>query len=138
MGQTVAASFNTPTLFEVAKDLKKMQIETSVSEADIGKIEVGQKVEYTLDGYQDRKFHGKVTQVRLASTTTNNVVTYTVIVSVDNVEGLAIPGKAANVSIIVGEVKDVFCVMNQALKFTPETNTQKSHKFPKLMIWNSN
>ena len=84
VGQTVAASFNTPTLFEVAKDLTKMQIETSVSEADIGKIKVGQDAKYTLDGYQDKTFEGKVTQVRLASTTTNNVVTYTVIVSVDN------------------------------------------------------
>ena len=90
VGQTVAASFNTPTLFEVAKDLTKMQIETSVSEADIGKIKVGQEATYTLDGYQDKKFHGEITQVRLASTTTNNVVTYTVIVSVDNSEGFAI------------------------------------------------
>ena len=69
VGQTVAASFNTPTLFEVAKDLTEMQIETSVSEADIGKIKVGQTAQYTLDGYQDRTFEGKVTQVRLASTT---------------------------------------------------------------------
>ena len=132
VGQTVAASFNTPTLFEVAKDLTQMQIETSVSEADIGKIKVGQKVQYTLDGYQDKIFNGEVVQIRLASTTTNNVVTYTVIVSVDNTEGFAIPGMSANVSIIVGEVKDVFCVMNQALKFTPETNTQK---YEKQGIW---
>ena len=125
VGQTVAASFNTPTLFEVAKDLTKMQIETSVSEADIGKIEVGQKAKYTLDGYQDRIFEGEVTQVRLASTTTNNVVTYTVIISVDNTEGLVIPGMTANVSIITDEVKDVLCVENKALKFTPEDNTQK-------------
>ena len=125
VGQTVAASFNTPTLFEVAKDLTKMQIETSVSEADIGKIEVGQKAKYTLDGYQDRIFEGEVTQVRLASTTTNNVVTYTVIVSVDNTEGLVIPGMTANVSIITDEVKDALCVDNKALKFTPEDNTQK-------------
>ena len=132
VGQTVAASFNTPTLFEVAKDLTQMQIETSVSEADIGKIKVGQKVQYTLDGYQDKIFNGEVVQIRLASTTTNNVVKYTVIVSVDNTEGFAIPGMSANVSIIVGEVKDVFCVMNQALKFTPETNTQK---YEKQGIW---
>ena len=125
VGQTVAASFNTPTLFEVAKDLTQMQIETSVSEADIGKIKVGQKAEYTLDGYQDRTFVGEVTQVRLASTTTNNVVTYTVIVSVDNTEGLVIPGMSANVSIITSQVKDVMCVPNQALKFTPETSGKK-------------
>lgn len=132
VGQTVAASFNTPTLFEVAKDLTKMQIETSVSEADIGKIKVGQTAQYTLDGYQDRIFEGKVTQVRLASTTTNNVVTYTVIISVDNDEGLVIPGMSANVSIITNEVKDVLCVDNKALKFTPSDNTKK---YEKQGIW---
>lgn len=125
VGQTVAASFNTPTLFEVAKDLTQMQIETSVSEADIGKIKVGQKVQYTLDGYQDRHFEGEVTQVRLASTTTNNVVTYTVIVSVDNSERLVIPGMSANVSIVTNSVKDALCVPSQALKFTPDANGKK-------------
>jgi len=125
VGQTVAASFNTPTLFEVAKDLTQMQIETSVSEADIGKIKVGQKAKYTLDGYQDRIFEGEVTQVRLASTTTNNVVTYTVIISVDNSEGLVIPGMSANVSIVTNSVKDALCVPAQALKFTPDTNGKK-------------
>lgn len=132
VGQTVAASFNTPTLFEVAKDLTKMQIETSVSEADIGKIKVGQHAQYTLDGYQDKIFEGEVTQVRLASTTTNNVVTYTVIVSVDNADGFAIPGMSANVSIIVGKAQDVLCVDNKALKFTPADNEQK---YDKQGIW---
>ena len=121
----MAASFNTPTLFEVAEDLTKMQIETSVSEADIGRIKVGQKAQYTLDGYQDRTFEGKVTQTRLASTTTNNVVTYTVIVSVDNTEGIIIPGMSANVSIITNEVHDVLCVENRALKFSPSDNSKK-------------
>jgi len=130
-GQTVAASFNTPTLFEIAKDLTKMQIETSVSEADIGKIKVGQEATYTLDGYQDKKFHGEVTQVRLASTTTNNVVTYTVIVSVDNTEGFIIPGMTANVSIKVGEAKDVLVVENRAFKFTMDD----SKKYEKQGIW---
>ena len=125
VGQTVAASFNTPTLFEVAKDLTKMQIETSVSEADIGRIKVGQKAQYALDGYQDRTFEGEVTQIRLASTTTNNVVTYTVIVSVDNTEGFIIPGMSANVSIITNEVQDALCVENKALKFSPSDNTKK-------------
>ncbi len=128
VGQTVAASFNTPTLFEVAKDLTKMHIETSVSEADIGKIKIGQKVQYTLDGYQDKTFEGVVTQVRLASTTTNNVVTYTVIISVDNTEGYAIPGMSANVSILTNEVKDALCVPNVALKFSPETDGKKYEK----------
>lgn len=132
VGQTVAASFNTPTLFEVAKDLTQMQIETSVSEADIGKIKVGQIAKYTLDGYQDKNFEGKVTQVRLASTTTNNVVTYTVIISVDNSEGFVIPGMTANVSIITSNVKDALCVPNQALKFTPADNTKK---YEKQGIW---
>ncbi|MBR5305142.1 MAG: efflux RND transporter periplasmic adaptor subunit [Candidatus Gastranaerophilales bacterium] len=130
-GQTVAASFNTPTLFEIAKDLTKMQIETSVSEADIGKIKVGQQATYTLDGYQDKKFYGEVTQVRLASTTTNNVVTYTVIVSVDNTEGFIIPGMTANVSIKVGEARDVLVVENRAFKFTMDENK----KYEKQGIW---
>ena len=125
VGQTVAASFNTPTLFEVAEDLTQMQIETSVSEADIGKIKVGQEADYTLDGYPNRTFKGNVTQVRLASTTTNNVVTYTVIVSVDNTDGFAIPGMSANVSIITGQVKNALVVDNKALKFTPDDNKQK-------------
>ncbi len=132
VGQTVAASFNTPTLFEVAEDLTQMQIETSVSEADIGKVKVGQKANYTLDGYQDRKFEGEVTQVRLASTTTNNVVTYAVIVSVDNSEGLVIPGMSANVSIVTKRVENALCVPPQALRFTPETNGQK---YEKQGIW---
>lgn len=130
-GQTVAASYNTPTLFEVAKDLTKMQIETSVSEADIGKIKVGQEATYTLDGYQDKKFYGEVTQVRLASTTTNNVVTYTVIISVDNTEGFIIPGMTANVSIKVGEARDVLVVENRAFKFTMDD----SKKYEKQGIW---
>ena len=125
VGQTVAASFNTPTLFEVAEDLTKMQIETSVSEADIGKIKVGQEADYTLDGYPNRTFKGEVTQVRLASTTTNNVVTYTVIVSVDNSGGFAIPGMSANVSIITAQANNVLVVDNKALKFSPSDNKQK-------------
>ena len=132
VGQTVAASFNTPTLFEVAKDLTQMQIETSVSEADIGKIKVGQDAKYTLDGYQDKTFEGKVTQVRLASTTTNNVVTYTVIVSVDNSEGFVIPGMTANVSIITSNIENALCVPNQALKFSPADNTKK---YDKQGVW---
>ena len=132
VGQTVAASFNTPTLFEVAKDLTQMQIETSVSEADIGKVKVGQLAKYTLDGYPDKFFEGNVTQVRLASITTNNVVTYTVIVSVDNSEGFVIPGMTANVSIKTSDIKDALCVPNQALKFTPQNNDKK---YDKQGIW---
>ena len=82
VGQPVAASFQAPELFTIAQDLTKMQIEVNVSEADIGKVKEGQDVEYNLDGYPDTTFYGKVTQVRLDSTVTSNVVTYTVIVSV--------------------------------------------------------
>ena len=110
VGQTVAASFQTPTLFTVAEDLTKMQIETSVSEADIGKVAVGQDVNYTLDGYPDLVFTGKVSQVRLSPTTESNVVTYTVIIEVENNEGKLLPGMTANVSIITGkkEIPNVY------------------------------
>lgn len=125
VGQTVAASFQTPTLFTVAEDLTKMQIETSVSEADIGKVKEGQDVEYTLDGYPDSVFHGKVTQVRLSPTTESNVVTYTVIIEVENEEGKLLPGMTANVSIITDKSENVLAVPNNALKFTTADNKQK-------------
>ena len=125
VGQPVAASFQAPELFTIAQDLKKMQIEVNVSEADIGKVKEGQKAEYTLDGYPDATFHGEVTQVRLNSTTTSNVVTYTVIVSVDNEDLKLKPGMTANVSIITSQNKDVLCVPTVALKYTPETTGQK-------------
>lgn len=129
VGQTVAASFQTPTLFTVAEDLTKMQIETSVSEADIGKVKEGQDVEYTLDGYPDSIFHGKVTQVRLSPTTESNVVTYTVIIGVENNEGKLMPGMTANVSIITSKKEDILTVPNNALKFTVTDNQQKyEHK----------
>ena len=132
VGQTVAASFQTPTLFTVAEDLTKMQIETSVSEADIGKVIVGQDVNYTLDGYPDLVFAGKVSQVRLSPTTESNVVTYTVIIEVENNEGKLLPGMTANVSIITGKKEDILTVPNVALKFTVAGNTQK---YDKKGIW---
>lgn len=125
VGQPVAASFQAPELFTIAQDLKKMQIEVNVSEADIGKVKEGQQAEYTLDGYPDAIFKGEVTQVRLNSTTTSNVVTYTVIVSVDNEDLKLKPGMTANVSIITSRNKDVLCVPSVALKYTPETTGQK-------------
>ena len=124
-GQTVAASFQTPKLFTVAEDLNKMQIETSVSEADIGKVKVNQEVNYTLDGYPDKIFKGKVTQVRLSPTTESNVVTYTVIISVENEEGKLMPGMTANVSIITNKAENALTVPNSALKFTIADNKQK-------------
>lgn len=125
VGQTVASSFQTPTLFEVAQDLTKMRIEASVSEADIGKVKEGQEVDYTLDGYPDRVFKGIVSQVRLASTTTNNVVTYTVVVDVDNKDEILIPGMTANIEIITSKQENVLVVPHAALKFVPKNHTQK-------------
>ncbi len=132
VGQTVAASFQTPTLFTVAEDLTKMRIETSVSEADIGKVKEGQDVEYTLDGYPDEIFTGKVTQVRLSPTTESNVVTYTVVIEVENTDGKLMPGMTANVSIITGKKENILTVPNVALKFTVSNNKQK---YEKKGIW---
>ena len=125
LGSPVAASFQAPELFTIAQDLTKMQIEVSVSEADIGKVEEGQDVTYTLDGYPDSTFKGKVTQVRLSPTTESNVVTYTVIVDVNNEDLKLKPGMTANVSIITDKSENVLCVPNMALKFTPDINGPK-------------
>lgn len=125
VGQPVAASFQAPELFKIAQDLTKMQIEVNVSEADIGRVKEGQEAEFNLDGYPDTTFKGIVTQVRLDSTTTSNVVTYTVIVSVDNEDLTLKPGMTANVSIITKRSTDVMCAPNVALKFTPQTNGQR-------------
>lgn len=125
LGQPVAASFQAPQLFTIAQDLTKMQIEVNVSEADIGKVKEGQEVNYTLDGYPDRVFTGMVTQVRISPTTVSNVVTYSVIVEVDNKDLTLKPGMTANVSIITSKSKDVLCAPTVALKYTPETDGKK-------------
>ena len=125
LGSPVAASFQAPELFTIAQDLTKMQIEVSVSEADIGKVKEGQDVTYTLDGYPDSTFEGKVSQVRLSPTTVSNVVTYTVIVDVNNEDLKLKPGMTANVSIITNKSENVLCVPNMALKFTPDINGPK-------------
>lgn len=117
VGQTVAASFETPELFSVAEDLTKMQIEASVVEADIAKVKEDQKVRFTVDSYADDYFYGTVTQVRNEATTTSNVVTYTVVISIDNTDMKLKPGMTANVEIITAEEKDVMLVPNQALRF---------------------
>ena len=119
VGQTVAASFQTPTLFTIAQDLTKMQIDTNVDEADIGKITVGQEVEFTVDAYPDHVFKGKVWQVRNAPITVQNVVTYDVVIQVDNPELKLKPGMTANVSIIISTKKDVLKIPNAALRFKP-------------------
>ena len=132
VGQAVAASFQAPELFTIAQDLQKMQIEVNVSEADIGKVKEGQDVEYTLDGYPDTTFKGKVTQVRISPTTVSNVVTYSVIVGVDNKDLKLKPGMTANVSIITARHENVLCVPNFALKFTPNP---EGPKYEKQGIW---
>ena len=125
LGQPVAASFQAPELFTIAQDLEKMQIEVNVSEADIGDVKEGQEVTYTLDGYPNSIFNGKVTQVRISPTTVSNVVTYSVIVTVDNKDLKLKPGMTANVSIITAKNEDVLSVPNIALKFTPQTDGKK-------------
>lgn len=120
VGQTVAASFQTPTLFNIAQDLTKMEINSSVDEADIGKIRVGQPVEFTVDAYPDITFKGKVSEVRNAPVTVQNVVTYDVVVKVNNPELKLKPGMTANVSIIVSSKKSILKIPNAALRFRPE------------------
>ncbi|MCL2339141.1 MAG: efflux RND transporter periplasmic adaptor subunit [Proteobacteria bacterium] len=113
-GQTVAASFQTPNLFEIAEDLTKMQIQTSVSEADIGMVKEGQAVTFTVDAYPNQTFKGVVQQIRLSPTTTQNVVVYTVIINVDNGDLKLMPGMTAFVTIVVAEKKDVWKAQNAA------------------------
>lgn len=125
VGQTVAASFQTPTLFAVAQDLTKMLIEVNVSEADIGKLKEGQRAYYTLDGYPDERFEGVVSQVRLSPTTVSNVVTYTVVVSVENDNNVLKPGMTANVEFITKESKNVLTVPNRAFKFIPKGSDKR-------------
>jgi len=120
LGQTVAASFNTPTLFKIARDLTEMQIETAVAEADISRVKVGQRVDFTVDAYGTRAFTGTVRQIRLNPTTLQNVVTYTVIVAVANPDGVLLPGMTANAAFLVSAHKDVLLIPNAALSFKPE------------------
>ncbi|MBI5205364.1 MAG: efflux RND transporter periplasmic adaptor subunit [Nitrospirae bacterium] len=119
VGQTVAASFQTPTLFTIAQDLTKMQINTNVGEADIGSMKVGLDVEFTVDAYPDITFKGRVWQVRNAPITIQNVVTYDVVIKMDNPELKLKPGMTANVSVIVATKKDVLKIPNAALRFKP-------------------
>ena len=128
LGQPVAASFQAPELFTIAQDLKKMQIEVSVSEADIGKVKEGQDVTYALDGYPDDEFTGKVSQVRLSSTTVSNVVTYSVIVDVENEDLKLKPGMTANVSIITEKSENILCPPNSALKVSLDDTKKYEHQ----------
>ncbi len=119
IGQTVAANFQTPTLFQVARDLKQMQINISVAEADIGQIHTGQTMVFTVDAFQDREFSAIVKQIRLNPTVQENVVTYNVIATVINEEGTLLPGMTANVRFIVNEKTEVLRVPNAALRYKP-------------------
>jgi HlyD family secretion protein len=119
VGQTVAASFQTPTLFSIAQDLTKMQVDTSVDESDIGRAALGQIVVFTVDAWPEKTFAGTVAQVRNSPIVTQNVVTYNVVVLVDNRELLLKPGMTANVSIEVKKFKDVLKIPNAALRYRP-------------------
>jgi HlyD family secretion protein len=119
VGQTVAASFQTPTLFVIAEDLSRMQIDSNFAEADVGQIRVGQKVRFSVDAYPNRDFEGVVKQIRLNPTIQSNVVTYDVVVSVDNPEQLLLPGMTAYVNVILAERQDVLLVPNAAFRFRP-------------------
>ncbi len=134
VGQTVAASFETPEIFSVAEDLTKMQIEASVVEADIAKVKEGQQVRFTVDSYADDYFYGTVTQVRNEAITTSNVVTYTVVIGIDNTDLKLKPGMTANVEIITAEEKNVMLVPNQALRFYID-DSDKAKRYKDRGVW---
>jgi HlyD family secretion protein len=127
-GQTVAASFQTPTLFKIAQNLSKMQIDTSYAEADVGSIHVGQKANFRVDAFPNRSFHGVVHQVRLNPTTQQNVVTYNVVVAVDNADLSLLPGMTAYVNIVIAQRKDVLMLPNAGLRFRPAESANRDDK----------
>lgn len=130
VGQTVAASFQTPTLFLVADDLTKMQVNTAVSESDIGVVHEGQQAWFTVDAYGERRFQGVVVQVRNAPTTVQNVVTYDVVVAVDNPDLALKPGMTATVTIVTAERRNVLRVPTRALRFQGEEHAAKRESAP--------
>src|SRR5207249_3818665 len=119
VGQTVAASLQAPTLFTIAQDLTKMQVETSVDEADIGRVKLEDRATFTVDAFSGQTFSGIVTQIRKAAQIVQNVVTYTVVISVDNPGGRLLPGMTANVKLVYAEKPSVLKVPNAALRFRP-------------------
>ena len=129
-GTTVAASFQTPNLFEIAADITKMQVEASVDEADIGQVQEGQNVRFTVDSYPQDIFSAKVRQVRKAATETQNVVSYLVIIDVDNLDEKLLPGMTANVDIITGSKPNVMRVPSSALRFRPRAADRDDKKLP--------
>lgn len=129
VGQTVAASFSTPTLFTLANDLTKMQVEADVDEADIGQVKVGQRVTFTVDAYMDDVFGGTVNQIRMKPTTTSNVVTYTVIIDAPNPDQKLFPGMTASVTIVTEEQTGL-AVPAEAFNFTPDEQVLKALSKP--------
>lgn len=123
VGQTVAASMSTPTLFVIAKDLSQMKVMADVDEADIGQVKQGQRVTFTVDAFQNDTFHGTVQEVRLNPTTTSNVVTYTVVITAENPEQKLLPGMTATCTIVTQEITDAITIPVKALKFTPAEGT---------------
>jgi HlyD family secretion protein len=128
VGQTVAASLQAPTLFTIAKDLTQMQVDSNVSEADVGRIAVGQEVTFTVDAYPERTFHGKVSEIRNAPIIVQNVVTYDVVIQVNNKDLRLKPGMTANVSVMIAQKKGVLKITNTALRFQPEIAKRESGK----------
>ncbi len=125
VGQTVAASFQAPTLFQIAQDLTKMQVQADVDQSDIGRIQVGQPARFTVDSYPDQEFRGRISQIRLNATVSQNVVTYPVIIEVPNPEEKLRPKMTANMTIDVATVSDVLRIPNAALRFKPDTKDTK-------------
>lgn len=123
VGQTVAASFQTPTLIKIAQDLSKMQIDTSFAEADIGNIKVGQLAKFSVDAFPNRNFEGVVKQIRLNPVTTSNVVSYNVVISVDNPDQTLLPGMTAYVTIVFAKHDNVMLVPNAALRYKPKVES---------------
>lgn len=128
VGQTVAASFQTPTLFKIAQDLREMQINSNFAEADIGSIRVGQSVQFTVDAFPNRSFTGSVKQIRLSPTTQQNVVTYNVVVSVSNPDQVLMPGMTAYVNVIVAHKDQVPLVPTAALRFKPSAEVRSQER----------
>lgn len=125
VGQTVAASLQAPVLFKIAQDLRQMQIDSNFAEADIGRIKVGQSVNFSVDAFPSMAFHGVVKQVRLNATTVSNVVTYDVVVKVDNPDEILAPGMTAYVNVIIAEKKDILLIPNAALRYKPTSKEKK-------------
>jgi len=125
VGQTVAASFQAPTLFQIAQDLRKMQVQADVDQSDIGRIQVGQPARFSVDSFPDREFRGRIAQIRLNASVAQNVVTYPVMIEVDNPDELLKPKTTANVTIEVATVQDVLRIPNAALRFKPADDESK-------------